>query len=132
MDNQQVADQLKLAVKWSVRNRFWIALGLSALLPMIGYLIGSGPIKEETKKEVTKIKSADSGVKPYTQSGIPNDQWKPLIDEKKEVVSKDVNKAWDKLYAVQAPLLTWPALVQHKFREWARKWPETVDLAAVQ
>jgi hypothetical protein len=132
MDNQQVADQLKLAVKWSVRNRFWIALGFSALLPMIGYLIGSAPIKDDTKKEVTKIKGADSGVKPYVQPGIANQQWKPLIDEKKEVLTTDVNKAWEKLYARQAPLLTWPALVADKFRAWGRKWPETVDLSVVQ
>jgi hypothetical protein len=132
MDNQQVADQLKLAVKWSVRNRFWIALGFSALLPMIGYIIGSAPIKDDTKKEVAKIKGADSGVKPYTQSGLPNPQWKPFIDEKTEVLTGDVNKAWDKLYARQAPLLTWPALVADKFRAWGRKWPETVDLSVVQ
>jgi hypothetical protein len=132
MDNQQVADQLKLAVKWSVRNRFWIALGFSALLPMIGYLIGSAPIKEDTKKEVTKIKGADSGVKPYTQPGIANAQYKPLIDEKKEVLTQDVNKAWDKLYARQAPLLSWPPLVAEKFRTWGRKWPEGVDLSVVQ
>jgi hypothetical protein len=132
MDNQQVADQLKLAVKWSVRNRFWIALGFSALLPMIGYLIGSAPIKEDTKKEVTKIKGADSGVKPYTQPGIPNAQYKPLIDDKKEVLTKDVNKAHEKLYARQAPLLSWPPLVAEKFRAWGRKWPEGVDLSVVQ
>jgi hypothetical protein len=132
MDNQQVADQLKLAVKWSVRNRFWIALGFSALLPMIGYMIGSAPIKNETQNEVKKIKGADSGVRPYTQPGIANPQWKPLIDEKKDILANDVNKAWDKLYARQAPLLTWPALVADKFRVWGRKWPETVDLSVVQ
>ncbi len=128
----QASDQVKQALRWTVKNRFWLILGLSALLPIIGYAVGSGPIKDATAKEVTAIKGADGDVGKYTAGGIPNQQWKPLVDEKKEVLTRDVTKAWTRLYDVQAPLLKWPDAVEARFHEWGRKWPENVDLGAVQ
>ncbi len=126
------SEQVKLVLRWIVKYRFWLILGLSALLPAVGYAIGSGPVQENTKKQVADIKGADSGLSGYMGSGIPNDQWKPIVDDKKAVVTEDVNKAWDKLYSVQAPLLKWPEIVESRFHEWGRKWPENVDLGAVQ
>lgn len=122
------SEQVKLVLRWIVKYRFWLILGLSALLPAVGYAIGSGPVQENTKKQVADIKGADSGLSGYMGSGIPNDQWKPIVDDKKAVVTEDVNKAWDKLYSVQAPLLKWPEIVESRFHEWGRKWPENVDL----
>ncbi len=126
------SEQVKLVLRWMVKYRFWLILGLSALLPIIGYAVGAGPIQDATKKQVAEIKGADGGLGAYMSPGVPNDQWKPIVDEKKAVVTEDVNKAWDKLYAVQAPLLKWPELVEARFHEWGRKWPENVDLGAVQ
>lgn len=131
-NSAQASEQVKLVLRWIVKYRFWLILGLSALLPTIGYVVGSGPIQKATADEVGKIKGADSGVAPYTAPGVVNDQWKPLVDDKKGVLTQDVNKAWEKLYARQAPLLKWPDLVEQRFHEWGRKWPENVDLGAVQ
>ena len=130
--NVDASEQMKQALRWVVRNRFWLILGLSALLPFIGYAVGSGPINEATKKKADEIKGADTAVGPFTSPNIPNDQWKPIVDEKKEVLTKDVNKAWARLYEVQAPLLKWPDVVESQFHAWGRKWPENVDLGAVQ
>jgi hypothetical protein len=126
------SEQVKLVLRWIVKYRFWLILGLSALLPAVGYAIGSGPVQDATKKQVADIKGADSGLGSYLSSNVTNDQWKPLVDEKKAVVTEDVNKAWTKLYNVQAPLLKWPDIVESRFHEWGRKWPENVDLGAVQ
>jgi hypothetical protein len=125
-------DQLKDFMKQAVKYRFWIALGLSALLPLIGYFVGSGPIKLKADEETKKIEASAKKVVAYTQPGIPNHQYPPVIKEKTEVVSKDVTKAWEKLYAVQAPLLKWPDIVQERFQTWGKKWPEDVDRGAVQ
>ena len=43
-----------------------------------------------------------------------------------------MNKAWKQLYNRQAPLLTWPEIVQKRFQQWGRKWPENVAESAVQ
>ena len=68
-----------------------------------------------------------------TSSGNPpNDQYKPIVDEKTTVLTKDVNTAWKDLYKRQAPLLTWPDTVQERFRKWGRKWPENTAENAVQ
>ncbi len=125
-------DQLKDILKQAVKYRFWIALSLSALLPLIGYFVGSGPIKEKALAETKKIEESAKKVANYTQPNIPNAQYPPILKTKTEIVGQDVTKAWEKLYAVQAPLLKWPERVEDRFHTWGRKWPENVDKGAVQ
>ena len=125
-------DKLKDFLKQAVKYRFWIASGLSVLLPLIGYLVASGSINDKTKKATETITSADKGVQTYLQPGLPNAQYPPLVNDKKAVLATDVEKAWDKLYARQAPLLKWPEIVEERFHTWGRKWPEDVDKGAVQ
>lgn len=124
-------DQVKEILRQAIKHRFWIVVGISALLPMIGYALGSGPIKDKTKKETEKIKGAEKGVQAYRSGQIPNDQYKPLVDEKKDLLSKDVNASWKKLYQRQEPFLTWPENVKDKFQAWGREWPKDVDPSVV-
>jgi hypothetical protein len=49
------------------------------------------------------------------------------VEEKTQVLSKDVQSAWKTLYDRQAPLLTWPESVQERFRKWGRQWPKEED-----
>jgi len=125
-------DQLKDFLKQAIKHRFWIAVGISALLPVIAYAVGSGPIKDKAAAETTAIKGAYDGVKKYSSGVVPNGQYKPIVDEKTGELVKDVNASWKKLYDRQAPLLDWPPSVETRFRTWERKWPESVDASAVQ
>jgi hypothetical protein len=125
-------DQLKEILKQAIKYRFWIAVGVSALLPMIAYLVGSGPIQKKADDEGKAITSAEKDVKQYASGTIPNGQYKGIVAEKTEELTKDVNDSWKKLYARQAPLLTWPERVQDRFRTWGRKWPTEVDASTVQ
>ena len=125
-------DQLKEFLKQCVKYRFWIAVGIAFLLPTIGYFVGSASIKEATTKEEAAIKAADTDIKKYTTSNLPNAQYQPIVAEKKEVLAKDVDATWRKLYAIQAPLLRWPEQVEPEFRKWGRKWPVDVDRGQVQ
>lgn len=102
--------------------------------PVLGHCLfpGASPVQAKADKETATIKQANDGVKPYTQPGIPNGQYKPIVDEKTEVLKKDVNSAWKQLYERQSPLLTWPKDVEQRFREWGRKWPENVAPSAVE
>jgi hypothetical protein len=125
-------DQVKEILRQAIKYRFWIAVGISALLPMIAYAVGSDPIKKKAAEETKKIEDAEKNVKAYAGGVVPNDQYKPLVDRKKEVLSKDVNASWKKLYARQAPLLTWPTTVEDTFPVWGCKWPENVDASKVR
>jgi len=125
-------DQLKELIRQAIRYRFWIAVGVSALLPMIAYLVGSGPIRVKADSEAALIVSAQKDVKQYSEGTVPNQQYQPLVAGKTAELTEDVNKSWKKLYDRQAPLLTWPELVHDRFTAWGRKWPENVDASAVQ
>ena len=69
---------------------------------MIAYAIGSDPIQKKAKEETDKILAAEKAVKPFASGTIPNDQYKPLVDQKTTVLSQDVNASWKKLYSRQA------------------------------
>jgi hypothetical protein len=125
-------DQVKEFLRQAIKHRFWIAVGISALLPMIAYAVGSGPIRDEAKKRTDEIDKAEKGVEKYKRKGVTNGQYKPIVDEKKAELAKDVDASWRKLYARQERLLDWPKNVQDRFRKWGRKWPENEDPSAVE
>ncbi len=127
-------DQLKEILRQAIKYRFWIAVGLSALFPLVGYFAGAGTIREKAKAETAKIEGADKKVKGYTAPTVPTAKYKEVVGDQTENLTKDVDETWKKLYARQAPLLTWPDRVQERFTKWGRKWPdkETTDASAVQ
>ena len=125
-------DQLKDFLRQCVKYRFWIAFGVSLLLPMIGYFVGSGAIKAETTKQEAAIKVAKTDVSKYSSGSVINAQYKPEADKKKAVLDQDVDATWRKLFTVQEPLLKWPSEVEEKFRKWGRKYPAEVDANQVQ
>ncbi|HEV3164264.1 MAG TPA: hypothetical protein VGZ22_09560 [Isosphaeraceae bacterium] len=124
-------DQLKEFLRLAIKYRFWIAVGLAALLPMIGYFVGASSISAEANAKAQKIVSSDKAVKEYISGTKPNAQYKGVVQTKTDELTTDVNGAWRKLYARQAPLLTWPSGVD-QFTQWTRKYPEGVDPASVQ
>jgi hypothetical protein len=120
-------DQLKEILKQAIKYRFWILVGLSALLPLIAYFASAGSLNAQTKAETDKIEGAAKTVKEYESGVKPNSQYKGLVDQRKDVLTKDVNAAWKILYDRQAPLLTWPPDVADLMTTWGRKWPAGVD-----
>ena len=125
-------DQLKEFLKQAVKYRFWIAVGLSALLPMIAYLVASGSLQGETTKQEADITGSQKGVAEYNSGAVVNKDYKPLVEEKTVVLTKDVNASWRELYGRQAPLLTWPAEVEKNLKDWGRKFPEKIDPSQVR
>jgi hypothetical protein len=125
-------DQLKEFLKQCVKYRFWIAIGVSLLVPMIGYFVGAPAMWTATDTQEKAIKAADTDVKKYTTPNLPNAQYQPIVADKKAVLEKDVDATWRKLFAVQEPMLRWPEQVEPEFRKWGRKWPQDVDRGQVQ
>ncbi len=118
-------DQLKEFLRQAIKYRFWIVVGVAAILPLIAYFVATGPIKAATDKGAGEIKSAANGVKDYVSGTFPNPDYKSLLEERTGVLTKDVKDAWRMLYNQQAPLLTWPPEVENEFKAWGiTKWPK--------
>jgi len=125
-------DQVKEYLRVAIKFRFWIAVGVSALLPLIAYFVGVGPVRAKAEAETGKIKQADEAVKKFLTPGLANAQYKTIVDGKTETLTGDVDASWRKLYNRQAPLLTWPERVKDRFHVWGRTWPKDVDASAVR
>ncbi len=125
-------DQVKVFLRQCVKYRFWIAFGVSLLLPMIGYFVGSGALIGATVARENDIKKAKTDIQPYLAANPPNADYSKLVEVKKVALTSDVDATWRKLYGLQEPLLKWPEVVEEKFRTWGRKWPENVDRGQVQ
>ncbi|MGP0068374.1 MAG: hypothetical protein ACLQGP_32850 [Isosphaeraceae bacterium] len=132
MAQQDATEQAKEFLRQVIKYRFWISVSIAALFAVIAYFMGSGPVKAKTTAAIGEITGAEKAVKKFALPTVPTDAYKPIVEEKTQIVTKDVNKAWKELYDRQAPLLTWPETVQDRFRKWGRKWPETEDSARVQ
>ena len=124
IDQKEAMEQAKEFLRQVIKYRFWISIGIAALLAVIAYFVGSRPVRAKAIDETKKITSAESDVKQYSSPTIPTKDYKPIVEEKTQILSNDVNAAWKMLYDRQAPLLTWPEPVQERFRTWGRKWPE--------
>jgi len=125
-------DQVKEFLRQAVKYRFWIAVGVSALLPLIAFFVANGKLKAETDAETAKVEGAHKGVQPYQNGVLPNRTYKELTDERTAVLAKSVDGAWSKLYERQAPLLTWPPEVSERFQLWGEQWPKGVDQVQIQ
>ena len=132
MAQQDTTEMLKEFLRQVIKYRFWISVSMAALFAMIAYVVGSRPIQAEAAAETAKIVAAKKDVEQYTSPTIPTADYKPIVEEKTQIVTKDVNVAWKALYERQAPLLTWPETVQERFRKWGRKWPEGEDPGKVE
>jgi len=127
MAQKDAMEQAKEALRQMIRYRFWISVSVAALFALIAYFVGSGPIKAKADTAKNKIIAAEKKVQQYASNAIPTKEYKPIVVEKTQVLTKDVNGAWKTLFDRQAPLLTWPESVQERFRKWGRTWPEKTD-----
>ncbi|WP_165224475.1 hypothetical protein [Aquisphaera insulae] len=124
-------DQVKEFLRQCVIYRFWISVATAALFALIAYFVGAGPVQLKAETETKNITQASKDVEPFKAPGVPNDDYRKAVDEKTAVLNKDVDTAWRELYNRQKPLLKWPDVVENRFREWGRKWPEKVADGAV-
>jgi len=118
----------KEILRLMIQHRFWISLGIAALLPMIGYLFAAGDLTDRIESKTQEIKSAQDGAEQYTSGPVVNAQYSQFYEPKIEEVQEDVNEAWRRLYKRQAPLLDWPDAVAEDFKNLSRDtYPEDLD-----
>ncbi len=131
MAQQDAMEQVKEFLRQVIKYRFWISIGVAALFAVIAYMVGSSPIRAKADEATKKITGALTEVKQYISNTIPTADYKPIVEEKTQILDKDVHTAWKTLYDRQAPLLTWPETVQERFRKWGRQWPKEEDAGRV-
>ena len=124
-------DQVKEFLRQCVKYRFWISLGVAALFAIIAYFLGSGPVQRQGRERDQAIThGGHKDVKQYAAPGVPNDQYKPIVDEKTEVLTKDVNRPGRN----STPPGPAADLARERRRsgssKWGRKWPENVAESA--
>ena len=128
-------DQLKDILKQAIKYRFWIAVGISALLPMIAYFVGVGPDPGEGRRPRTaKIKAADDGRQASTpRATVPNDQYKPIVDREDGGPDQGRQRVLEEALRPPGPAADLArAASRSGSTTWGRKWPENVDASAVQ
>jgi hypothetical protein len=125
-------DKVKEFLRLAIKYRFWIVVGVAALLPMIAYFVASGSVKAETEAATSAATSAHNDVKKYQSGLVPSPEFKTEADKRTEVLKTDIDQAWRLLYNRQAPLLTWPEEVADMFQTWGKRWPESYDDAAIR
>ena len=109
-----------------VQNRFWIVLGIASLLPIIGYFVTAGAVKEATAAKVSEIDQAQKGAEGYRSGAVANGQYAEFTKPKINAIEEDVAKAHERLYKRQAPLLDWPEEIEPQLTAWGRDIPENV------
>ena len=127
MAQKDATETAKEVLRQIIKYRFWISISIAALFAIIAYFMGAGPVQALAKTETDKIIGAEKAVQKYASPSIPTKEYEPIVVEKTQILTKDVNSAWKILFDRQAPLLTWPEEVQERFRKWGRQWPTDTD-----
>jgi len=125
-------DQLKTLLRQLVKQRFWIAVGVAAILPLGVYFATAGSLNADTDKRIAEINGEKKKTEAFVNGAVPNNQHIEIIAEKAGVLKSEVDKTWQTLYDRQAPLMTWPETVADRFPAWGRAWPKDVDTNLVQ
>src|SRR5262245_4066481 len=100
-------EQLKIA--WAYR--FWIIIGIVALLPIVSFFVDTRKLSRNAKDRANARKGLEVSLEKAASGPNPNDNWVKGVSELKEELSKQVDVAWIDLYKRQAELKTWPARV---------------------
>ena len=103
---------MKLDKETIVKQRFWFLLGSFVPLALIVWIMlitsVSGTVAKE-RKEVDDSKKAIDGIK-----DPKNDEFVKLLREKQEKLQKQKEKVWEKAWATQVGIMTWPAPLDRK------------------
>src|SRR5262245_18591955 len=97
-------EQLKIA--WAYR--FWILIGIVALLPIVSFFVDTQKLSKNAKSRADELKGLETSLEKAAAGPNPNDNWVKGVSDLKEELSKQVDVGWIDLYKRQAQLKTWP------------------------
>ncbi len=104
-------DQLKLA--WVYR--FWIVVGVVAVMPIVGYFIDTSSLAKSADAKARELEGIKTGLDAKLKGPFPNENWVNAVNEKKDLLDGQVGGAWIELYERQKPIKTFPKEVHDTF-----------------
>lgn len=104
-------DQLKTAMAFVVKHRFWFSMGLVAILAFCTYPTGARALMVKANQRKTALDGVYKDVDGYKSKVAPNTKWVEAADAKQKQVSDAVDVEWEKIYRQQEKLMTWPEQV---------------------
>lgn len=112
-------DQVKDAMAFVWKHRFWFGLGLAVILGAVIYPTGSRAIFVRADQRRNALEGVYKKISDYTRSDHPNMEWKKAADTKVEELTGDVNKIWESMFLRQRNLFEWPKIVVTVFGDLA-------------
>lgn len=104
-------EQLKLA--WV--HRFWIAIGVAVLVPIIGYFVNTRSLASQTGQRANALENTKKKLESLQRGPNPNDSWRKAVNKLEQELRKDVDGAWEVLYSKQFQFMTWPPELEQVF-----------------
>jgi len=104
-------EQLKLA--WVYR--FWIAVGIVALMPIVSYFVDTRTLADKAEAQATDLKTKKGLLEKGAQGANPNDEWASAVNALRDTLSSKVDVAWVDLYKKQVDFMTWPKEVEAEY-----------------
>ncbi len=103
-------DQLKQIWQY----RFWIAVALAVLIPLVGYGNISS-LSEQVQQRESQLNNLVTQLNGLSSATNPNPSWVREVDGLREQLRKQVDEAWRVLYERQKPFFVWPKTEQYDF-----------------
>lgn len=117
-------EQLKLA--WVYR--FWIIVGIVALMPIISYFVDTRKLASNAQVRAGALKGIVSNLETAAKGPNPNEKWVDAVDALRKTLDDQVGVAWVDLYKKQVEFMTWPEPVKEAYVTAGEKGD--VDLSA--
>ena len=97
-------EQLKIA--WVYR--FWIAVGIVLVLPIVGYFVNTRTLAASAQRRKTDLEATKTRLKSLSDQKNPNRQWADETTRRKDDLNAEVGGAWEELYKRQVQYMQWP------------------------
>src|SRR5947209_2498002 len=94
---------------------FWIAVGIVAILPMIGYFVNTRGLANEATARAAKLKNLKEEIEKLKNGETLNEDYARGVREREDKLKVEVNGAWASLYERQVQFMTWPEKVRDVF-----------------
>ncbi len=104
-------EQLKVA--WVYR--FWIIVGIVVVMPIVSYFVDTRTLANNAASRANKLKSDVTSLEGAAKGPLPNEKWVEGVSSLKDVLSSQVDVAWEDLYKRQVDFKTWPAAVKEAY-----------------
>lgn len=104
-------EQLKLA--WVYR--FWIIVGIVALLPIVSYFVDTRKLASNAQAQANNLKTIVTELDTAAKGSNPNEKWSEAVSVLKGELDSKVGVAHVDLYKKQVEFMTWPKAVKEAY-----------------